>query len=158
MFGGRAGWHEIFEAKVYNSIVARPGEATPRSYGGVRGDRVLSPPRDSLGDRAGTAAKPLPAKRGGGARKAKYQHALDAGHTITPLICEVWGGFAPEAIICLRRLAESRAGKLTSEAAWSTWATRGFMSYHAQRLSLELHIGVAREIWRAATGGSAAGG
>ena len=53
-------------------------------------------------------------------REAKYQHALDGGHTVTPLICEVWGGFAPEAIICLRRLAESRAGKLTGEAAWAT--------------------------------------
>ena len=123
---------------------------------GVWGDRVLPPPlnpRRLRGYCAGTAANPLPAKRGGGARKAEYQHALDGGHTDTPLICEVWGGFAPEAIICLWRLAESRAGKLTGEAAW---ATCGFMSYHAQRLSLELHKGVAREIWRAATNGSAA--
>ncbi len=62
---------------------------------------------------------------------------------------------ASDAIAYLRRLAESRAWLLTGEAAWATWVTRGFMSFHAQRLSLELHTGVAREIWRAATRGAA---
>jgi hypothetical protein len=153
-FGGRDGGHELFEVKVYSSIVAdtaRLRRGATEAFGAT--ESFLR--TEILGDRAGTAAKPLLPKRGGGARTAKYQHALDSGHTVTCLISEVWGGFAPEAVVCLRRLAESRAGLLTGELAWATWATRGFMSYHAQRLSLQLHLGVAREIWRAATSGSA---
>ena len=155
-FGGANGAHELFEAKVYNPVVADPGllrRGATEPFGATEAHLRIS----ILGDRAGTAAHPLPPKKDGGVRKAKYQHALDGGHTVTCLISEVWGGFAPEAVVCLRRLAESRAGELTGEAAWATWATRGFMSYHGQRLSIELHTGVAREIWRAATSGGANG-
>ena len=85
-------------------------------------------------------------------RRAKYQVALDDGHEVVPLIHEVWGGAAPEAVAFLRRLADSKVGP---DRATATWATSSFRSYWGQRLSLALQTGVAREILDAANDASA---
>ena len=43
----------------------------------------------------------LTGPRKGLPRVAKYEQALSRGHTVVPLISEVWGGFAADAIIVL---------------------------------------------------------
>ena len=73
--------------------------------------------------------------------------ALDGGHEVVPLIHEVWGGVASEAVAYLRRLADSKAGP---DRATATWATSSFRSYWGQRLAVALQTGVAREILDAA--------
>ena len=83
---------------------------------------------------------------------AHYQAALDQGHTVVPLISEVWGGFAPEAVSYLRGLAQARSDRLDIEQESTTWTTRSFTSYYGQRLSVALTTGVAHEIRRTATG------
>jgi hypothetical protein len=99
-----------------------------------------------LGERAGSAEAPLPPRPDGQPRKAKYQEALDGGHTVVPLICEVWGGFAPEAVTYLARLAQARGDGIDQERAGATWSTRSFTSYYGQLLSIAVQLGVAMEI------------
>ena len=52
------------------------------------------------------------------------------------LICEVWGGFAADAMSFLRRLARTRGDRLDVEEHSATWAMRSFASYYGQRLSI----------------------
>ena len=95
---------------------------------------------------AGTAEAPLPPLANGARREAKYQQALDGGHTVVPLICEVWGGFAPEATSYLHSLAQARGDGIDPERASATWSCRSFSSYYGQLLSVALQLGVAMEI------------
>ena len=151
-FGGAAGAHLIGEVKVYNPIVK---VATLLRRGACYAFGATEAPLrvKILGERAGTPGAPLPPVRAGAEpRRAKYQVALDDGHEVVPLIHEVWGGAAPEAVAFLRRLADSKVGP---DRATATWATSSFRSYWGQRLSLALQTGVAREILDAANDASA---
>ena len=75
--------------------------------------------------------------------------ALRGGHEVIMLICEVWGGFAPEAVRFLGELAQARNDAVDLERASTTWSATSFTSYHGQLLSLAVQLGVAIEIERA---------
>ena len=77
---------------------------------------------------------------------AKYAAALRGGHRVVPLISEVWGGFAVDAMSFLRDLAIARGDTLDVERLSTTWAAKSFMSYYGQRLSVAVTVGVAIEI------------
>ena len=64
--------------------------------------------------------------RRGTPRVAKYAVALRGGHRVVPLIAEVWGGFAVDAMSFLRGLAIARGDTLDVERLSTTWAARGF--------------------------------
>ena len=56
-------------------------------------------------------------------RVAKYEQALSRGHTVVPLISEVWGGFAADAMSFLRKLARTRGDRL--DVRWRSTRRRG---------------------------------
>ena len=153
-FNGQDGGHVLGEVKVYNSIVAAPSElmrGATRAFGATEA-HLRS---EILGARAADGGASLPrcymrGPRAGMPREAKYEQALSRGHTVVPLIAEVWGGFAADAMTFLRRLSRSRGDRLDVEEHSATWATRSFSSYYGQRLSIAATSGVAIEIWRAA--------
>ena len=63
--------------------------------------------------------------------------------TVVPLIAEVWGGFAVDAMSFLRGLAIARGDTLDVERLSTTWAARSFLSYDGQRLSVAVTVGRA---------------
>ena len=155
---GQDAGHLVGEVKVYNPVLAavawqRRGASRP--FGATEA-HLRSLILGELATQAG-AARAMPRCYASGPRKgtprvAQYQAALDQGHTVVPLISEVWGGFAPEAVSYLRGLAQARSDRLDIEQESTTWTTRSFTSYYGQRLSVALTMGVAHEIRRTATG------
>ena len=144
-FAGQALAHELGEIKCYNPVVSDPAQlwrGATHAFGATEARLRV----EILGERAGSAEAPLPPRPDGQPRKAKYQEALDGGHTVVPLICEVWGGFAPEAVTYLARLAQARGDGIDQERAGATWSTRSFTSYYGQLLSIAVQLGVAMEI------------
>ena len=77
---------------------------------------------------------------------ADYAGALALGHTVIPIIHEVFGGWGSHATRLFRQLARGRSD--TVDAAHSSWAARSYTSYHAQRISVAIHTRSASEILR----------
>ena len=144
-YAGQAQAHELGEVKCYNPVVAE-GATLWRGATHAFGATEARLRAAILGEYAGTEEAPLPPLGSGAKRVAKYQKALDGGHTVVPLICEVWGGFAPEAASYLHRLAQARGDGIDPERASATWSCRSFTSYYGQLLSVALQLGVAMEI------------
>ena len=76
--------------------------------------------------------------------RADYRGALDLGHQVTPLIHEVFGGWAPDAVKLFRQLARCHRDLLEPEL--TSWAARSFTAYHSQRISTAIHTAAAQEI------------
>ena len=148
---GQGGAHEIGEVKCYNPVVADNAQlwrGATRAFGATEA-RLLE---SILGEAAAWPehlGKPLPPLLSGQPRRAKYQTALDGGHTVQPLICEVWGGFALGATRYLNSLAQLRGDSIAEERSSCTWTTRSFVSYYGQLLSIAVNVGGAMEIERA---------
>ena len=107
-FAGQASAHLIGEVKVYNPIRA---DMTEMRRGAVRPFGATEPQLRSeiLGagatDECATRALTryyISGPRRGTPRVAKYAVALRGGHRVVPLIAEVWGGFAVDAMSFLR--------------------------------------------------------
>ena len=142
-YAGQAGAHQALEVKVYNTIVSDAAQllrGATLAFGATRA-KLLS---EILGDYADPAV--VPPRHDGAPREAKYQVALDGGHDVLALICEVWGGFAPESMRFLGELAQQRGDRADFERESATWSTTSFMSYHGQLLSLAVQMGMATEI------------
>ena len=77
---------------------------------------------------------------------ADYAGALGLDHTVCPVIHEVFGGWAPDAVRLFRQLAAAHRDSIP--AARRRWGARTFTAYHAQRISLAIHLGSADEIYR----------
>ena len=132
---------------ILNPIVSSPTEmrrAAVYAFGATEHDLRI----EILGERAGTAATPLEPPPGGEPRTAKYQHALDGGHRVIPLIHEVFGGLASDADAFMRELARLRKHALGADSVHATWAARSFAPFWRQRLSLAIHSGCALELAR----------
>ena len=164
-FNGQDGGHLLGEIKVYNSMVAAMNKlmcGATRAFGATEAplrSEILGACAADGGASDGRCYKNGP--RRGMPREAKYQQALDRGHTVVPLITEVWGGFAADAMAFLRKLSRKRDDRLDIEEHSTTWATTSYSSYYGQRLSIAVTSGVAIEIWRAAVhmhGGTGEGG
>ena len=146
-FYDASGKHLLGETKVYNPVVSSPTElrrAAVYAFGATEHDLRV----EILGERAGSAAAPLEPRPDGVPRKAKYQHALDGGHRVVPLIHEVFGGLASEADAFMRELARLRKNALGADSVHASWSARSFAPFWRQRLSLALHSGCALELAR----------
>jgi hypothetical protein len=144
-FAGQGLAHEVCEVKCYNPIVSDAAQlwrGATHAFGATEARLRVS----ILGEHAGSTKAPLPPTLDGRPRVAKYQAALDGGHTVVPLISEVWGGFAPEAASYLARLAQSRGDGISQERLGATWTTTSYTSFYGQTLSIALQLGVAMEL------------
>ena len=73
-----------------------------------------------------------------------YRGALALGHTVVPIIMEVFGGWGPDACKLFRQVARCHRDLL--DPARTSWAARTFSAYHSQRVSVAIHYSAAAEI------------
>eukprot|EP00965_Chrysotila_dentata_P150709 4979340-Pleurochrysis_carterae.AAC.1 len=78
--------------------------------------------------------------------EAQYRDALRRGHTVTPLIVEVFGGFAGHARLLLCGLTLRWEARFVPDPLSATTPTSSFMAYHSQSISIALHKAIARQI------------
>ena len=128
-----SGVHVIGETKVYNPLLADPTalrRGAALAFGATEYDLRIS----ILGERAGSAAEPLVPRRDDKPHpRAKYEAALDGGHRVVPLIHEIFGGMAHEAVAFLRELSRLRAHDLGADSVHATWAAQAFVPFWRQR-------------------------
>ena len=74
-----------------------------------------------------------------------YADALGNGHTVTPCIFEVFGGFDSATVELLNRWAAKARGKTPPEVE-PPWCARNFVPYWSQVLSKTVQRGAAEEI------------
>ena len=67
------------------------------------------------------------------------------GHTVTPCILEVFGGFEADTVALLNEWAGHARGK-TPPGEEPPWCARNYVPYWAQILSKEAQRGAAEEI------------
>ena len=77
--------------------------------------------------------------------QAKYSDAIRKGHTVTPCIFEVFGGFNKGAVKVLNDWAAHARGK-TPPGEEPPWSTRNCVPYWSQIISKEAQRGAAEEI------------
>ena len=77
--------------------------------------------------------------------QAKYVDAIGKGHTVTPCIFEVFGGFNKGAVEVLNRWAARARGK-TPPGEEPPWSARNYVPYWSQIISKEAQRGAAEEI------------
>ena len=86
---------------------------------------------------------PPPAASGGVA----YHRALEKGVDVRPLLFETYGGWSPEVVELFTELANERSNKLDKhEYDQATWATRTWLSWVVQKVSVALHHAAALEV------------
>ena len=76
-------------------------------------------------------------------KKAHYDFALRKGHTVVPLIHEVFGAWSSDCVEHLDMLGEIREGRLDKEFHDAGWTERSFHGYYATRISTALHVAMA---------------
>ena len=62
------------------------------------------------------------------------------------IIMETFGGWAPDAVKLMDRLARKHGSKLGADAQRAPWCARSFRSFHSMRISIALHRAAAEEI------------
>ena len=77
-----------------------------------------------------------------------------AGYNVEPLLFETFGGFAPPTAQLFYYAYELRQKFSTSEYDENTWATRTWLAFVTQQVSVALHKAVAREVKRGCVVGS----
>ena len=76
-----------------------------------------------------------------------YARAQASGVTVVPLLVETFGGFGPGLVDALRKMAAWRQSRLESaEYDEATWATRTFMPFVCQRISVAIQLAMAQQI------------
>ena len=117
-FAGEGGVHTgiLGENKVYNPLRSDETElrrASVYPFGATEYDLRIS----ILGEHAGTAAAPLlPRADGKPHPTAKYESAIQGGHRVVPIIHEIFGGLAHEAVAFLAELGRLRSQALGADA------------------------------------------
>ena len=76
--------------------------------------------------------------------RGDYRGAIALGHTIVPIVMEVFGGWGPDACKLFRQVARCHRDLL--DPARTSWAARSFSAYHSQRISTAIHYSAAAEI------------
>ena len=66
---------------------------------------------------------------------AKYWYALKKGHSVVPLVHEVFGAWSDDCVEQLDRMGEIREGRLDKEFHDASWTERSFHNYYATRIS-----------------------
>ena len=129
--------HRLFELKISSPLSA--GEAGTAEIGGraAFGNTESQHKSDVLG---------RPASGDDPATLGAYSGALTRGHSVTPIIHESFGGFAPDACKLLDECVKKHGKRFGSDSEVATWATRNFRAMCAQRISVALHLACAAEI------------
>lgn len=80
-----------------------------------------------------------------------YDRPIKAGLLAEELLVEVWGGLGASTDGLIRKAAEQRANRLTHAEfeREATWATRKFVPFVMQRISVAVQIAAATEIRQA---------
>ena len=69
------------------------------------------------------------------------------GYNCTPLLVETFGGYGPELLALLRDAAEFKCNKLSAaEYDETTWSARTWLTFAMQRVSVAVHMAVAKEL------------
>ena len=103
------------------------------------------------------AGFPFDRRTGDGEVKAlcgQYTKGVEAGYNVEPLLFETFGGFAPPTAQLFYYAYELRQKFSTSEYDENTWATRTWLAFVTQQVSVALHKAVAREVKRGCVVGS----
>ena len=79
-------------------------------------------------------------------RLGVYDAALRGGHKVHPIVLEVFGGFHPDAVRLVDKLAREHGARLGVDELSAPWNARSFRSLHLQRISVALQLAAAEEI------------
>jgi hypothetical protein len=146
----------IWDLKMLDSIGSAPGESlaqraaavafgatAPRARALVRGREERGVP--------GKAFCPLTGAGYVSQKKGDYDRPIKAGLEAQELLVEVWGGLGESTDGLIRKAAEQRANRLTHAEfeREATWATRKFVPFVMQRISVAVQIAAATEIRQA---------
>ena len=83
-------------------------------------------------------------------RDGDYARALALGCEVCTLLFETYGGFGPEVVDLIRRLAAERQNRLTTgEYDLTSWSARSWTTFTNQKLSVAVHMATAHEIAQA---------
>ena len=84
-------------------------------------------------------------------KKGDYDRPLKAGLEARECVVEVWGGLDANTDGLIRKAAEQRANKLTHAEfeREATWATRKYVPFVMQRISVAVQIAAATEVRQA---------
>ena len=88
------------------------------------------------------------------ALRGQYSDGVAAGYNVEPLLFETFGGFAPPTAQLFYYAYELRQKFSSSEYDENTWATRTWLAFVTQQVSVALHKAVAREVKRGCVVGS----
>jgi len=106
-----------------------------------------------LRERGAPADGPFRPKDGTGyvpQRDGDYARTLAKGHAVYTLLFETFGGFGPDVVDLLRRLAAERQNRLTTgEYDLTSWSARSWTTFTTQKLSVAVHMACAAEIAQA---------
>ena len=81
------------------------------------------------------------------ARDGQYTRALASGCEVSTLLFETLGGFSPDVVALLKRLADERENRLTkAEYDETTWSARTWQSFATQQISVALQLAATLEI------------
>jgi hypothetical protein len=76
-----------------------------------------------------------------------YARAEENGCQPLAALIETFGGYSPELVWLLERLARERMNRLTHlEYDQTTWAARSWTAFSAQKLSVAVHLAMATEV------------
>ena len=141
-----------YDVKVFDPIGSQPADAGERGAYLAFGN-TIERCRDVVLGRRGRGA------RGDGAYRRRtgvgyvapvagdYARAQASGVTVVPLLVETFGGFGPGLVDALRKMAAWRQSRLESaEYDEATWATRTFMPFVCQRISVAIQLAMAQQI------------
>ena len=146
----------IWDLKLLDPIGSAPGESlapraaavafgatAPRARAMVRGREERGVP--------GQAFNPLTGAGYVSPKEGDYDRPIKAGLAAEELVVEVWGGLGESTDGLIRKAAEQRANRLTHAEfeREATWATRKFVPFVMQRISVAVQIAAATEIRQA---------
>ena len=129
--------HALYELKVVSPCAI--DDASTEELGGYVAFANTAP--SLYDDILGTPATPM-ADRVPGA----YDAPLQLGHTVQPIVLEVFGAIHPEAIKVLEGLCRKHGARLGGDELSAPWSARSFRAIHVQRLSVALQLAAAEEI------------
>ena len=146
----------MWDLKMLDPIGSAPGESlaqraaavgfgatAPRARAWVRGREERGVPGQAFNSLTGAgfvSAKP-----------GDYARPIKAGLDAEELLVEVWGGLGPSTEGLIRKAADARSNRLTHAEfeREATWATRKYVPFVMQRISVAVQIAAASEIRQA---------
>ena len=119
------------------------GGTAPRARAMVRGRAARGAP--------GTIFNPMTGLGWVSPKDGDYARPIRAGLAAQEMLVEVWGGLDANVVGLVREAAEQRQNRLTHAEfeREATWATRKYVPFVMQRISIAVQIAAASEIRQA---------